>query len=110
MVAEIVKSGSYSIKLRRWPEETGLALNAPAPVRPAIPGTSVNESRPGKALNIRTAKVQIQDVTLSGPVNPEEPYVEFKVELAEGIAQLQTWFTLDSGETLGAYFVTVEKN
>ncbi|MEQ8551174.1 MAG: arylsulfatase [Cyclobacteriaceae bacterium] len=107
---KVVQAGTYTLKLRRWPEETGLALNAPALVRPAIPGTSVNESRPGKALNIRTAKIQIQDMTLSAPIDPDESFIEFNVALEEGEARLQTWFTLDSGETLGAYFVTVEKN
>jgi len=105
----VVTSGTYTLKLRRWPEETGLALNAPAPVRPAIPGTSVNESRPGKALNIRSAKIQIQDLIVTSTVDPDEPFMEFNVELEEGETKLQTWFTLDSEETLGAYFVTVEK-
>ena len=45
----------------------------------------------------------------SKKVDPNNEYVEFTVELEKGEANLQTWFTLDTDETLGAYFVSVEK-
>lgn len=106
---KVAEKGKYSVKLRRWPVETHLALNAGAPARPAIPGTSVTESQKGKALPIKNARIAIQNVKLSAKVDPTAEYVEFKIDLKKGDTQLKTWFTLDNDEELGAYFVIVEK-
>ncbi|MFB9057303.1 arylsulfatase [Mariniflexile ostreae] len=103
------ESGTYNLKLRRWPEETGFALNAEAPIRPAIPGTSVRASKVGQVLHIKEAKISIQDIELSQVVDPNKEFVEFTVALEKGETKLQTWFTLDTKEVLGAYYVTVEK-
>lgn len=106
---EVEESGTYSIKLRRWPEETKLALNASAPIRPALEGTSVSASKPGKALSIKKARLTVQDYDETIAVDPKQEYVEFTVTLTKGATSLQTWFYLDTQETLGAYFVSVEK-
>ncbi|WP_341224504.1 arylsulfatase [uncultured Arcticibacterium sp.] len=106
---KVAESGKYAVKLRRWPMETKLALNAEAPIRPAKEGTSVRASKKGKALNITAARLAIQDLALSKEVDSDSEYVEFEIELEKGQTQLKTWFTLDNEEELGAYFVIVEK-
>lgn len=106
---QVKESGTYEIKLRRWPDETKLSLNAKAPIRPALEGTSVSASKPGKALDIRKARLKVQDSDTEKEVHPDQEFVEFTVTLDQGEANLQTWFTLGSQETLGAYFVSVEK-
>lgn len=106
---KIEESGTYEFRLRRWPEEINLPLNAGVPARPAIPGTSVKKSRNGKELQITEAGLSIQDMELSQKVDPNAEYVEFTVELSLGETDLNTWFTLDSGETIGAYYVSIEK-
>lgn len=106
---KIAESGTYNFKLRRWPEETHLALDAKAPVRPTIPGTSVSESKQSKALIIQEARVKIQDFELLKNVDPNAEFVEFTVELKKGEAKLQTWFLLDDQVEIGAYFVSIEK-
>lgn len=106
---KVAKSGTYKLKLRRWPEETHLALNAKAPVRLARPGTSVSQTKKSKSLTIEKAKISIQNIEKIKDVDPNSEYVEFTVDLKEGNTELQTWFTLDSGKELGAYYVSVEK-
>jgi hypothetical protein len=106
---KVAEAGTYTIKLRRWPVETHLALNAIAPLRPAIPGTSVTESKKSKALTIKKAKIKIQDIELDKDVNPNDEYVAFEVNLEKGETHLDTLFTLDSNEELGAYYATIEK-
>lgn len=103
------EAGVYTFKLRRWPQETGLALNAKAPVIPALEGTTVTASNEGKALDIQSARIKIQGQEMSSEVNPENEYVAFKLELKKGETQLQTWFTLGNSEELGAYYVEIEK-
>ncbi|MCM4156932.1 arylsulfatase [Christiangramia antarctica] len=105
----VAESGTYTFKLRRWPEETGLALNAKAPIRPALPGTTVKKSVESKVLSINKAKIEIQDQVLSKEVDPGQEYVEFQVKLKEGETKLQTWFNLESNEKLGAYYVQISK-
>lgn len=105
----VEESGDYRIRLRRWPEETGLALNAPAPPRPAIPGTSVSESKAGVALNIKEARLNVQDVDWIKPVEGDHEFVEYTIHLRKGDTFLKTWFILEDGQELGAYFVEVKK-
>ncbi len=106
---KIAESGTYNLKLRRWPEETHLAINAKAPVRPAIPGTSVSESKKSKEIVVQEAGIKIQDKELSKMVDPSAEFVEFTLELQKGKANLNTWFLLENELKMGAYFVSVEK-
>lgn len=108
-LVRVAEPGTYNLKLRRWPVETGLALNAKAPVRTALPGTTVRESVKSKALIIKNARIKVQDVEQSKVVDPSAEFVEFTVDLKKGETTLQTWFTLDSNVELGAYYVTIEK-
>ncbi len=105
----VAEKGTYTFKLRRWPKETGLILGAEAPVRPALPGTSVTASKKGIALNIKKARLTLQDVELSKDVDSNAEFVQFSIELEKGETHLQTWFTLDDGTELGAYYVEIEK-
>lgn len=106
---KIAESGTYKFKLRRWPAETHLALTAEAPIRPAIPGTSVSASKKGKSLAIKAAKISIQDMEMTENADPEAEYVEFSMDLKAGEANLNAWFVLDDQEEIGAYFIDVEK-
>lgn len=51
----------------------------------------------------------MQQVDKEIDVDPTQEYAEFTVDLTKGDTELQTWFTLEDKETLGAYFVSVEK-
>lgn len=106
---KIAESGTYNFKLRRWPGESGLSLTAEAPIRPALAGTSVKASKKGKSLSIKEARLSIQNIDLSKNIDPNAEYVEFSAELEKGEANLQTWFKLQDGAEIGAYFIDVEK-
>ncbi|MCG1037429.1 arylsulfatase [Polaribacter sargassicola] len=106
---KVEESGTYSIKLLRWPEETHLALGDKAPIRPALEGTSVTESKKGKALNIKNSRIKIQDKELSKEVDLTSKFVEYTVELEKGETHLQTWFTLEDNVEIGAYYAKIEK-
>jgi arylsulfatase A-like enzyme len=106
---KVDESGTYNLKLRRWPKETGLALGAEAPIRPALEGTSVTASKKGMALIIQQARLTVQGIDLKKEVDLSAEYVEFTVELKKGETHLQTWFTLDNEVEIGAYYVEIEK-
>ncbi|WP_139955788.1 arylsulfatase [Flavicella sediminum] len=105
----VAESGTYTFKLRRWPEEIHLPLNAKAPVRPALPGTSVTESHKSKSLIVKKARLRIQDLELRKEVDPSAEYVAFTLKLNKGETNLKTYFELDNGIEIGAYYVQVEK-
>ena len=93
---EIARGGTYEFALRRWPEEVD------RPITAAIPG--------GKAIVATTARLKIGPVDLAQPIPPDAPAVTFRVELAAGKTELQTWLTNEaSGESRGAYYVYVER-
>lgn len=106
---KVAEAGTYSLKLRRWPEEAHLALGATAPVRPAIESTSVTPSKKGKALAIKNSRIEVQNIKMSKAVDLEAEYVEYLVELEKGETHLKTWFTLDDNVEIGAYYVQIEK-
>lgn len=106
---KIAESGTYKFKLRRWPEETHLALNAQAPIRPALQGTSVKESKKSKGLQVKKAEIKIQDKELSEIVDSNAEFVEFTLELEEGETNLKTWFSLENELEIGAYYISVER-
>ncbi|WP_105473659.1 arylsulfatase [Jejuia pallidilutea] len=108
-LVKVAETGKYSMKLRRWPKETGLSLNAEAPIRPALEGTSVKATKKGIALNIVNARLKIQNYDEVKKVDASKEYVEFEVDLQAGETKMQTWFTLNDGEELGAYYVDIKK-
>lgn len=101
--------GTYTIKLRRWPAESHLALGDKASVRPALEGTSVTPSKKGKALVIKNSRIEIQGQKLSQDVDLTSEYVEYTLELKKGETHLNTWFTLDNDVEIGAYYAVIEK-
>lgn len=106
---KVAEAGTYTLKLRRWPAETKLALGAGASVRPALEGTSVTKSKKGKSLAIKTSRIKIQNIEMSKEVDLNAEFVEYTVELEKGETHFYTWFTLEDNVELGAYFVEIEK-
>jgi len=51
----------------------------------------------------KEAKINIQDIELSKNVDANAEYIEFTVALKKGTANLNTVFTLDNNEKLGAF-------
>ncbi len=61
----------------------------------------------GRAIRADTARMQIGNHDVSKHVPVDASVVRFRVKLNKGPARLQTWFTSQSGESRGAYYVTV---
>ncbi len=101
---EVASEGDYEIALRRWPEESGLAIRAGCPATQVTDGQLV----PGKALPVAKARVRIGDLDETRPVAEADKAVVFTTRLKAGPARLETWFLNDAGKVLcGAYSVTV---
>lgn len=106
---EVDKAGTYSFELRRWPSETGAALQDAVGVKytdtkPYGPG------KEGKALDIAEARIKIASHNQKLKVNKGDKSASFKLQLKQGPTKLQTWF-YDKGnhELCGAYYVYVKR-
>ncbi len=62
----------------------------------------------GVALPVAAARIAIAGQVASTSVNPNDAGIVFTLWLPAGATHLQTWFELEDGEELGAYYVYVE--
>ena len=106
-VLDVAETGTYEFTLRRWPLETGLALNASLP-----PGEAVDGGKPqpaGVSIQFTKARIKVGDEELSAPVDPGQQDVKFTFDLEPGEFRMQTWLEDSEGTTRGAYYVYVTR-
>ncbi len=105
---EIVKAGEYSIRLRRFPVESGLAINeefeaAEKPVR-------LEKSMPAsKNVGFREAYLYIADYSNSKMIEKGAEEVSFEMELPEGRFDMEAQLIDSLGRVYPSYFVYMEK-
>ena len=108
-VLDIEHTGIYEITLSRWPLSMKLPINSGMEKRPALNGTSVNESLEGKALNILKAKIEIGRKKMEQDVKETDVSVTFTVNLKAGKdKRLITTFRGNEVD-MGAYYVQISK-
>ena len=106
------EAGMYRFFLRRWPLEEDAKITAAVPGGTPVPfGQLTIDSGwgGGVALPIRQARIAIAGQEASTWVDANTASAVFTLSLSAGPTHLQTWFVLDDGEELGAYYVYVEK-
>ena len=104
----VVEDGKYKIALRRWPEESNVAINAALPAGANVVGPSDTfRSEPGNAIGATHGVLRIDDKDLDrSPVGANAQDVSFETELKAGSYRLAPYFEIKEGE-LGAYYVVV---
>jgi arylsulfatase A-like enzyme len=105
---EVMQAGTYEIKLRRWPEEADTAIREGIPAS-SIPIPGGKPFGEGNALDIRNARLEIQDFKDTMAVTDEMKSADFIVKLDKGKTKLKTWFSGEDGLSLGAYYVSIIK-
>ena len=102
----VARDGMYSLTLRRWPEESGLGISAPAPVMQGVDGTLPE----GKALPVASAWLQAGPREASQGVPEDATGIEFRIPLDAGPSTLRSWWYDAEGTPLtGAYYLTAER-
>jgi len=105
---KVAQAGDYTFTLRRWPVEANLGINESSDAKPPekpfrpIPGSSMTTTR---------ARLKIQDIDRTVPVERNAESVTFKVTLKSGSTRLRTWFMDDKDKknSRGAFYVHVRK-
>ena len=97
------RAGTYSLTLRRWPEESGLPIAAEAP-----PLVGVDGGWPvGKAIPAASAWLRAGGSEATLPVPEGATEVTFRMPLDTGPAQIRSWWIDAAGNQLaGAYYLT----
>ena len=103
----VERDGEYEITLRRWPVNTGLALDAPCPEKQL----TVAKLPAGKALPIAQAQLRIAGQSKSVKAAPGSQSAVFRVALKSGTkTRLHGWFQDSAGADLcGAYYAYVRR-
>jgi len=102
-VVEFNEDGEYEFELQRWPKEEELAMTE------GLPGKVTDWYHGGRAIDIKTASINIGDQEKSKEVDPEAQSVKFTFNLKAGVTRLQTHFTDADGVSLGAYYVYAKR-
>ena len=108
-ILDVEETGEYEITLSRWPLHLQHPISSGKIERPAIPGTSVGESKRGGVLAIAKAKIKFGEQSLEKKVRKDDFKVSFKIKLKSGEGQhFQSWF---EGEqiNMGAYYIKILK-
>ncbi len=105
----VAQPGVYRIRLRRWPEETGKAIDAALPPGPPVPGEKPFRATPGKAIHPVRAPLRIAGLERSQEVHGGEQESVFEVELPQGPGRLSARFHEADGDVYGAYYVYVQR-
>ncbi|TWU64466.1 Arylsulfatase precursor [Crateriforma conspicua] len=105
---KVVRGGTYQISLRRWPVESGIAINAAIPAGENVPGaTEAFRTTPGNSIGASAAVLRIDDQNLERKtVEADDQEVIFETQLTKGSHRLSPVFEVKEGE-LGAYYVVV---
>jgi len=104
----IVADGEYVIRLRRWPAESGAAIDAALPAGADVPGVKAYRTQPGVAVSAAVARLTIGEQSWEAPVAPGSPAVELRVPLKAGETRMSAVFVAKDGAELGAFYADVE--
>jgi arylsulfatase B len=105
----VVKSGKYEIRLRRWPEESDSAINAELPAGADVPGAKPFRARLGKSIQPVRATLSIGDVQAERSVDANAKEVTFELKLKAGRARMSARFFTKAGAEFGAYYAYVKR-
>ena len=105
---KVARDGKYRIALRRWPKESGAAINATLPAGESVPGPGkAFRTTPGISIGATEGVLRIDGKVLeTKPVEENAQDVVFETELKKGSYQLSPLFKLKDGE-IGAFYTIV---
>lgn len=105
----VVEAGKYTIRLRRWPEEIDLAIDAALAPGAPVPGAKAFREAPGFAVKANKASIKIGNISSTKAVSPGDKEVVFELDLPAGRTRMSALFMTAEGAKYGAYFAYVSK-
>ncbi|MEM6471555.1 MAG: arylsulfatase [Planctomycetota bacterium] len=106
---DVKEEGTYAFHLRRWPKEIDHRIVAALPPGPKSTGEKAFRETPGKAIDARTARVEIAGEVAEAVVPEDAAEVVLKLRLKKGKSELTASFVTQENQVYGAYYVYVER-
>ncbi len=107
---EIARAGEYRFRLRRWPDELDLPLDAACSDEEARRHIYARPDTTGRAVRPVRARLVVGDTCVITTVAPGQREVAFDLPLEPaGKTTLDAWFIDEDGDERGAYYVYVER-
>ena len=106
----MLTAGNYQVEVRRWPKESGKAINEALPAGDQVPGADkAFRTQPGLAIDAVSATMRLNNEDLeTKAVRDEMESVTFEVKLTKGVHKLSPYFSIPQGE-LGCFYAIVKK-
>jgi len=106
----VAEAGAYRFRLRRWPEELNLPIDAGVSPEEARRHIYASETATGNIITPTRAQLRIFDHEQIMPVEAGAREITFQLNLTrKGVTQLEAWFLGDDNARCGAYYVYVER-
>lgn len=106
---EFVEGGDYTITLRRFPRESGLAINATFPAQEKA--IELDKTAPASVKNdFVEASMYVAGITKSAKIKEGQEEVTFEVKIPEGKFDLETELIDKDKRVHPAYYVYIEKH
>lgn len=107
---KVVADGNYEIRVRRWPVESGAAIQQALPPGADVPGQPPFRSTAGQAIAAVRATLTVGDQTWkSEKIEPDDDETVFTVSLKAGKTRLSTRFFAADGTEYGGYYAYVKR-
>ena len=105
----VVADGNYEVRIRRWPVETGAAIDAELAPGANVPGATPYRAKPGKPVPAVRATLTIGDETWkSDRIKSGDVETVFNVSLKAGKTRLSSLFFTADGTQYGGYYAYVK--
>ncbi|MCA9051306.1 MAG: N-acetylgalactosamine-4-sulfatase, partial [Planctomycetaceae bacterium] len=105
----VLKAGTYEVRLRRWPAEANQPLGAAVAPGEPVPGTRAFRTTPGKAIAPVKVSLKIGEQTWEAKTSPEDLEATITVELPAGRFRMSALFETADGDVYGAYYAYVTR-
>lgn len=106
---KVTEEGLYEIRLRRWPLEADLPIDAALEAGAPVPGAKAFRATPGVPFPAVKATVQIGDQRAEADVASGDKEAVFRFHLSPGTTTLSGRFFDADGNWIGTYYAYVEK-
>ncbi len=103
---KVVKDGTYSFKLKRYPFDSSFKLNQAVTSIPETP--YIDGSPEGNQISVSTGIIKMNDLTFNGLNNTNDEFIQIEATLKKGNYKMESSFLLSDGNEVPAYYTQIQ--